>query len=151
MSDTAVNEKKYQAVIPHLVVHSADEAIAFYQKAFGAVEVTRMPAPDGKRLMHASVEILGCLVMLVDEFPEWNCLGPKALNGKSPVTLHLSVDNVDKVMETAAAAGATVTMPPADMFWGDRYGQLQDPFGHQWSLGCKIENFDPAKATTCAV
>ena len=117
---------------PHLVCAGASDAIAFYAKAFGAVELSRLPGPGGK-LMHAALRIGDSHVMLVDEMPEWGALGPKALKGSS-VTLHLYVDDVDAAIEKAVAAGAKVTMPVADMFWGDRYGKLEDPFGHQWSL-----------------
>jgi PhnB protein len=119
-------------VTPHLIVAGAAKAIEFYKKAFGAVEEARLPAPDG-RIMHAMVRIHGDAVMLVDEMPEWGALGPKSLKG-SPVTLHLYVEDVDASVQRAVDAGAKVTMPVADMFWGDRYGKLEDPFGHQWSL-----------------
>jgi uncharacterized glyoxalase superfamily protein PhnB len=117
---------------PHLVVAGAAEAIAFYKTAFGAVEKIRMPGKDGK-LMHACVQICGSSVMLVDEMPEWGALSPKALKG-TPVTIHLYVDDVDAFVDRAVKAGATVKMPVADMFWGDRYGVIVDPFGHNWSI-----------------
>jgi PhnB protein len=124
------------AVLPHLVVDDAAAAIDFYVKAFGAVEQGRVPGPDGK-LIHAAVNINGSIVMLNDDFPEMSggkSMTPKALGG-SPVTIHLVVTDVDKKFQQAVDAGATVVMPLDDMFWGDRYGVLQDPFGHQWSLG----------------
>lgn len=121
-----------QAVTPHLVCRGAAEAIEFYKRAFGAVEEMRLPAPDG-RLMHASIKIGAARIMLVDENPEWGSLSPLALRG-SPVTVHLYVDDVDAVFERAVAAGATAKMPVSDMFWGDRYGALVDPFGHHWSI-----------------
>ena len=111
---------------------SAAEAIDFYKRAFNAVEQARLPGPDGK-LMHAAVKIGDSTLMLVDENPQWGSLGPKALKG-SPVTIHLYVPDVDATVAQAVAAGAKVTMPVADMFWGDRYGQLEDPFGHRWSV-----------------
>ncbi|MGI9025629.1 MAG: VOC family protein [Burkholderiaceae bacterium] len=110
----------------------AADALAFYAKAFGAVELSRLPGTGGK-LMHAALRIGDSHLMLVDELPEWGALGPKALKG-SPVTLHLYVADVDAAIEKAVAAGAKITMPVADMFCGDRYGKLEDPFGHQWSL-----------------
>jgi uncharacterized glyoxalase superfamily protein PhnB len=119
-------------VTPHLVVAGAAKAIEFYKKAFAAVEQARLPGPDG-RIMHALVRIHGDAVMLVDEMPEWGVLGPKALKG-SPVTLHLYVEDVDAAVQRAVEAGAKVTMPVADQFWGDRYGKIEDPFGHHWSL-----------------
>jgi PhnB protein len=129
-------------VTPHLVCAGAGDAIDFYKKAFGATETSRMPGPGGK-LMHASIRIGDSAVMLVDEMPEWGSLGPKALKG-SPVVIHLYVDDVDAFTARAAAAGAKVTMPVADMFWGDRYGQLEDPFGHRWSVATHVRDVSPA-------
>ena len=120
------------AVTPHLVCDDAAAAIAFYIAAFGATEQARMPGPGGK-IMHAMIAIDGSTVMLVDEFPEWGVRGPKALGG-SPVTIHLFVKDVDAFVARAVKAGATVTMPVDDMFWGDRYGKIVDPFGHHWSV-----------------
>ena len=121
-----------RSLTPHLVCAGAADAITFYAKAFNAVELMRLPGPGGK-LAHAAVRIGDSVLMLVDEFPEAGVLGPKALKG-SPVTVHLYVDNVDATVAQAVAAGARITMPVADMFWGDRYGQLEDPFGHHWSV-----------------
>jgi PhnB protein len=118
------------ALSPHLVVDNAAAAIDFYVKAFGAVEVMRLPRPDGK-LVHASVRINGFLVMLNDDFP---AMTPISLGG-TPVTIHLTVPDVDASFQRALDAGATVVMPLEDQFWGDRYGMVRDPFGHQWSLG----------------
>ncbi len=126
---------------PHIVCEGASDAIAFYRKAFDAKELTRLPAPGGK-VMHAAIPIDGSLVMLMDDFPEWGSLGPKALKG-SPVTLHLYVQDVDAAIKQAVAAGAQVTMPAADMFWGDRYGQVVDPFGHRWSIATHKEDLTP--------
>ncbi len=120
------------SLTPHLVCAGAAEAIAFYKAAFNAVEMTRLAGPDGK-LMHAMLRIGDSALMLVDESPNYGMLGPKALNG-SPVTIHLYVENVDATVARAVAAGAKVAMPVEDMFWGDRYGRLVDPFGHQWSV-----------------
>ena len=119
-------------ISPHLVCAGAAEAIEFYKLAFDAVEMMRLPGQDGK-LMHASISILGSSVMLVDENREFGMNSPKALGG-TPVTIHLIVSDVDAVVAQAVAAGAVVTMPVADMFWGDRYGVIQDPFGHLWSI-----------------
>jgi PhnB protein len=124
------------AVLPHLVVDDAAAAIDFYVKAFDATELGRVPGPDGK-LIHAAVQINGSTVMLQDDFPEMSggkSMTPKALGG-SPVTIHLVVTDVDNQFQRAVDAGATVVMPVEDQFWGDRYGVLQDPFGHQWSMG----------------
>ena len=122
-------------VTPHLICAGAAKAIEFYKKAFGAVEEARLPGPDG-RLMHAVIRIHGDAVMLVDEMPEWGALSPKALKG-SPVTLHLYVEDVDASVKRAVDAGAKLTMPVADMFWGDRYGKVEDPFGHHWSVATR--------------
>ena len=129
------------SVTPHLVCAGAADAIEFYKKAFDAVEVMRMPAPNGK-IMHACVKIGNSPVMLVDEMPEWNALSPKSLKG-SPVTIHLAVEDVDATVKRAVAAGAKITMPVDDMFWGDRYGVLQDPFGHNWSVATHIRDVSP--------
>jgi len=125
-------------ITPHLVCAGAAAAIDFYVRAFGAVEAGRLAGPDG-RLMHAMIRIGDSPLMLVDEMPEFGSLGPKALKG-SPVTLHLYVMDVDATVAQAVAAGARVTMPVADMFWGDRYGQLEDPFGHHWSVATHIRD-----------
>ncbi len=128
-------------VTPHLVCAGAADAIDFYVRAFGAEEIHRLPGPDG-RLMHAAVRIGDSVVMLVDEMPEHGALGPKALNG-SPVTVHLYVEDVDAVVAQAVAVGATVMMPVADMFWGDRYGIVIDPFGHHWSVATHQRDMTP--------
>lgn len=120
-------------VTPHLVCAGAADAIEFYKKAFNAMEVGRLAGPQGK-LMHAMIRIGDSSVMLVDEFPDCGSFGPKSLKG-SPVTIHLYVEDVDAFVKRAVAAGAKITMPVDDMFWGDRYGRLEDPFGHRWSVG----------------
>jgi uncharacterized glyoxalase superfamily protein PhnB len=112
------------------------------------VEEGRLPAPDGK-IMHAVVRIFGSPVMLVDEMPEWDALGPKSRKGSS-VTIHLYVDDVDAVVARAVEAGAIVTMPVADMFWGDRYGKLEDPFGHEWSVATHLRDLTPAEVAQAA-
>jgi len=129
------------SVTPHLVCAGAAQAIEFYKQAFGAIEKGRMPGPDG-RLMHAAVKIGDSTVMLVDEMPEWGALGPKSLKG-SPVTIHLYVEDVDSFVARAVKAGAKVTMPLADQFWGDRYGKLEDPFGHHWSVATHQRDVKP--------
>jgi PhnB protein len=128
-------------VTPHLICAGAADAIEFYKKAFGAVEEGRLPGPNG-RLMHAMIRINGSAVMLVDEMPEWGALGPKSLKG-SPVTIHLYVDDADAFAERAVKAGAKITMPVADQFWGDRYGKLEDPFGHHWSVATHVRDVTP--------
>jgi uncharacterized glyoxalase superfamily protein PhnB len=130
-----------QSVTPHLVCDGAADAIEFYRNAFDAVEEMRLPGDDG-RLMHALVRIGGSPVMLVDENREFGMLGPKALGG-SPVTIHLYVQDVDAVVARAVDAGAKLTMPVDDMFWGDRYGQIEDPFGHHWSIATPVRSVSP--------
>ncbi|MDB5777347.1 MAG: glyoxalase/bleomycin resistance protein/dioxygenase [Herbaspirillum sp.] len=135
-------------ITPHLVCAGAADAIAFYQKAFGAVERGRLAGPQGK-LMHAAVKIGDSTVMLMDEFQEWGALGPKALKGTS-VTIHLYVDDVDAVFARAIAAGAKEKMKPQDMFWGDRYGQVEDPFGHSWSIATHVRDVSPEEMQQAA-
>jgi PhnB protein len=130
-------------VTPHLVCAGAAQAIEFYKKAFGAEEMHRLPGDDGK-LMHAAIRIGDSVVMLTDENLEWGALGPTALKG-SPVTIHLNVEDVDAFAARAVKAGAKITMPVADMFWGDRYGKLEDPFGHQWSVATHVRDVDPSQ------
>ncbi len=132
------------AVIPHLVVGDASAAIDFYVKAFGAEELGRVPGPDG-RLVNAAVRINGFTVMLNDDFPEvcgGKSMTPKSLGG-TPVTIHLTVTDVDAKFERALDAGATQVTELADQFWGDRYGVVADPFGHQWSLGQPVREVSP--------
>ena len=128
-------------VTPHLVCAGAAEAIEFYKKAFDAVETSRLPGHNGK-LVHGSIRIGDSPIMLADEFPDWGSFGPKSLKG-SPVTIHLYVEDVDSFVARAVDAGAKITMPVADMFWGDRYGQLEDPFGHRWSVGTHVRDVTP--------
>ena len=147
------------SISPALTVRNGAGAVEFYKRAFGAEELGRMPAPDGKKLMHAALRIGDSMLMLADDFPEF-CGGvkrnPKTL-GETPVTLHLYVQDCDAAMKRAEQAGATVTMPLADMFWGDRYGQVKDPFGHTWSLATPQRTLtgdelaEAAKAASAAV
>lgn len=126
---------------PHLQIgdNKASAAIDFYAAAFGATEMTRQVAEDGVRLMHAHLHVNGASLMLHDEFPEY--VGEADDDSGSPrgVVLHLQVDDADAWFARAVAAGATVGMPLTDMFWGDRYGQLKDPFGHKWAIGASIK------------
>ena len=125
-------------VTPHLTCAGAADAIEFYKKAFNAKEMMRIPGPDGK-LVHVHLRIGDSDLMLADEFPNRGSFGPKALKGSS-VTIHLAVENVDAFVERAVAEGARITMPVQDMFWGDRYGKMEDPFGHQWSVATHIRD-----------
>jgi PhnB protein len=132
------------ALSPHLVVDDAPAAIDFYVKAFDAVELGRVPRPDGK-LIHAALRINGFTVLLNDDFPEFRggkSMTPRSLGG-TPVTIHLTVTDVDAKFQRALDAGATVVAPLEDQFWGDRYGIVADPFGHQWSLGQPVREVSP--------
>jgi PhnB protein len=134
-----------ESFIPHLCCDNCSDAIDFYKKAFGAFELFRMAAPNDTRLMHAAIQIDGKPIYLVDDFPEF-CGGqsqtPKALGG-SPITIHRYVENCDRVFDAAVAAGATPLMPVQDMFWGDRYGAVVDPFGHKWSFATHLKDMTP--------
>jgi len=129
----------YHSVTPHLTVRGAAEAIDFYKRAFGARERGRMPGPDGKTIMHAEVQIGDSIVFLADEFPDMGCRAPQTLGGTTG-TLHIYVKDVDRAFQRAVAAGAEVRMPVTDMFWGDRYAKVADPFGHEWGLGTHKED-----------
>ncbi|HTO88472.1 MAG TPA: VOC family protein [Thermoanaerobaculia bacterium] len=131
----------YNAVTPYLIVDGAAAAIEFYKKTFGAKEVMRMPAPGG-RIGHAEVTIGDSHVMLADENPDMNARSPKSVGG-SPISLLLYVDDVDKTVERAIAAGAKLKRPVADQFYGDRTGGIEDPFGHQWYVATHIEDVSP--------
>ena len=140
-------------ITPHLVCRHAAQAIDFYVAAFGATELARLAGPDGK-LMHALLQIGDSHVMLMDEAPDMGALSPQSLKG-SPVTIHLYVEDVDATVQQAVAAGAEITLPITDMFWGDRYGQLEDPFGHCWSVATHIrdasaEEIQAAAARGCS-
>lgn len=128
-------------ITAHLSAHDAHKAIEFYQKAFGAKVLFVHDTPDGK-VMHATLQVGDSKFMLADEFPG---MGPRAAQslGGSPVVLNIYVDDVDTLFNQAVAAGATVTMPLANQFWGDRYGQISDPFGHSWALGSHVEDVAP--------
>jgi uncharacterized glyoxalase superfamily protein PhnB len=120
------------SVVPHFTVQGAEKAVAFYHDAFGAEELSRIPVPDG-RLMSVQLRIAGDIVHLADEFPEMGVFSPLSIGGTATV-LGLEVDNADMVFAQAVAAGAKVRQPLQDMFWGDRHGQLDDPFGHRWNV-----------------
>ncbi|MBI3668254.1 MAG: VOC family protein [Acidobacteria bacterium] len=132
----------YHTVTPHLVVRGAGRAIEFYKKAFGAQERGRMPGPGGL-LMHAELKIGDSVVMLCDEFPQMErWVAPDSLKGTT-TALHLYVEDADVVFARAVAAGAKVSMPLMDAFWGDRYGKLTDPFGHEWSVATHMHDYTP--------
>ena len=131
----------YRSVTPTLAVDGAAEAIELYKRAFGAKERMRMPGPDGK-IAHAELEIGDSVVMLSDPFPQSTVKPPTELGGTS-MGVFLYVDDVDAVVQRALDLGATVTMPVADMFWGDRFGSISDPFGHSWSIATHKEDVPP--------
>ena len=122
----------FHTITPHLVVSDGAKAVEFYQKAFGATDSETMMSPDGKAVMHAQLKIGNSMLMLGNEFPP-HCLSPKSRGGTS-VSLYLYFDNADAAFDRAVKAGCTVKMPMSDQFWGDRFGQVEDPFGHQWGF-----------------
>jgi len=138
----------YHAATPYLCVKGAASAIEFYKKAFGATELMRLAAPDGK-VGHAEIKIGDAPIMLADEHPEMNFQSPQTLGG-SPVTLHLYVEDVDAFVLQAVAAGARLVRPVEDQFYGDRSGHLVDPFGHVWSIGTHKEDVSPEEMETRA-
>ena len=131
----------YNTVTPYLAVDDAAQAIEYYKKAFGAKERARMDAPDGK-IGHAELEIGDSLVMLSDPFPHATTRPPKELGGTSG-SVFMYVEDVDAVVKKAVDEGATITMEVADQFWGDRFGSIQDPFGHSWSIATHVEDVPP--------
>ncbi|HZQ22173.1 MAG TPA: VOC family protein [Terriglobales bacterium] len=138
----------FHSVTPSLTVHDAKKAIEFYKKAFNAEPREVHYTPDGK-VMHATLKIGDSLIMLVDEFPEWGSFSPQSKPGAG-FSLHIYVPNVDEVYDRAVKAGATVEMPLADQFWGDRYGKLADPFGHKWSVGTRVKEMSPQEVESAA-
>lgn len=138
----------FSTVTPFLVCDGASDAIAFYTRAFGAVELGRLAAPDG-RLLYAAIQIGNSIIMLNDEFPQMGSLGPKKRGGTS-VTIHLYVENADAAFARAVAAGAQVAMPLQNMFWGDRYGLVTDPYGHAWSIATHLQDVTPQEMQEAA-
>jgi PhnB protein len=122
----------FYTITPHIIVSDAAKAIEFYKKALGAQETERFMTPDGKAVMHAQLKIGSSMLMLGSEHPP-QCLSPKSRGGTS-VSLYLYMENADAAFDRAVKAGCTVKMPMSDQFWGDRYGQVVDPFGHEWSF-----------------
>jgi PhnB protein len=131
----------YSAITPYLVIKGAAAAIDFYKKAFGATEIMRMPQPDG-RIGHAELRIEGSFIMLADEFPEMDHIGPKTLGG-TPMSLLLYVENADATFERSVSLGSKVIKPLQDQFYGDRSGFLEDPFGHRWAIATHMEDVSP--------
>lgn len=129
----------YHTITPSLICKNAAQAIEFYKKAFGAVERSRMPMPDGK-IGHAELKIGNSIFFIADEFPGMGAVAPTSMGA---FYLFLYVDDVDAVLNRAVAAGATVTMPVQDQFWGDRFGKVSDPFGYQWGIATHKEDVSP--------
>ncbi len=127
----------FGTVTPHLVINGAAQALDFYKKAFNAKEVRRQPMPDGK-IMHAEMRIGDSILMLADEFPGSDMKAPTSI-GTTTTVLHIYSNNVDKLWQQATAAGAKVAMPLDNQFWGERYGQLLDPYGHRWSVSMRVK------------
>lgn len=124
-------------VYPYLTVKGGKAALEFYSRAFGATEEYRAYGQDNERIMHARFRVNGAAILLSDDFPEFR--GGAEAPAPAGMTIHLEVDDADAWWQRAVAAGATITMPLADQFWGDRYGQLKDPFGHSWSIGMPVK------------
>ena len=132
----------YQTVTAALTVRNGADAIEFYKKAFGAEEIMRVPGPDGKSLMHAEIRVGNSRIMLGDEAPAMGCLAPGTLGGPGG-SLYVYVPDVDAAFKRAVAAGAKALMPVTDMFYGDRFGQVEDPSGHRWGLATHVEDVAP--------
>jgi PhnB protein len=131
----------YHTLIPYLAVDNATEAIEFYKKAFGAKERVRMPGPDGM-IGHAELEVGDSVLMLADPFPQFSARPPKELGGTT-TSIFMYSEDVDAAVKKAVDAGATVLMEPDDMFWGDRFGSVSDPFGHVWAIATHKEDLTP--------
>jgi PhnB protein len=131
----------YPVITPYLAIDGAADAIEFYKKAFAATERMRMDAPGGK-IGHAEIEIAGAVVMLADEYPDMDFRGPQARGG-TPVIIHMYVPDVDATCDRAVRAGASMVRPVSDQFYGDRSGQLRDPYGHMWSIATHTEDVAP--------
>ncbi len=142
MANASPIPEGFTSITPHIICKDAAKAIDFYSKAFGAKEICRMPMPDGKTVGHCEMQFGNARVMLADEFPDMGCVSPQSIGG-TPVTIHLYVDDVDAAFKQATDAGCEVAMPVTDMFWGDRYGKLTDPFGHHWSIATHTEDLSP--------
>jgi PhnB protein len=131
----------YHSATPYLCVKDAAKALEFYKKGFGATELMRMGDPSGK-IGHAEIKIGEAIVMLADEFPDYGVLSPQSIGG-TPVSIMVYVEDVDGFVSKAVAAGAKVLRPVQDQFWGDRSGQLEDPFGHKWHFATHVEDVSP--------
>ena len=139
----------YHTITPYLTVKGAAAALDFYKRAFGAEEICQFPGPDGKSVMHAELKIGDSMFMLSDEFPGAGCRSPQSL-GATTMNMHVYVSDVDAAFDRAVKAGATALMPVADMFWGDRYGKLRDPYGHEWGLATHKLDLTPEEMAKAA-
>ena len=151
MSDVQPIPAGFNTVTPHLIIKDAAQALEFYQRAFGAENLGQMLTPDGKKVIHGMMRIGDSMVMLTDEFPE--CLHPfvsPKTNQGTTITMHLYVDDADAAYQRAVDAGCTPNMPPMDAFWGDRYGQVFDPFGHAWSIASHHRDVTPQEMEQAA-
>lgn len=150
MSDVKPIPEGWHTVTPHMCVRGAAEAIEFYKKAFGAEEIFRMPGPGGHGVMHAEIKIGDSMIMLADEMPDMGGWVSPAANNGTTVSISLYVEDVDKAFQRAVDAGAEVSMPPADMFWGDRYSKVKDPFGHIWAIAMRKQDLTPEQCAKAA-
>jgi uncharacterized glyoxalase superfamily protein PhnB len=138
----------YHSVTPAIIVRDAAQAIEFYKRAFGAEELSRMAGPDGA-IIHAEIRIGDSVIMLGEENPQWGTLSPLSTKG-NPGSLHLYVDDADAAFARAVRAGATSRYPLEDAFWGDRYGKVTDPFGHEWGLATRLKELSPEQMQQAA-
>ena len=136
----------YHSLTPALVVRDAAKAIEFYKRAFGARELSRMASPDGQSVWHAEIQIGDSRLMLGDESPDMSALRAPTSLGGSASSVHLYVEDADAAFQRAVDAGATVSMPLEDAFWGDRYGRVTDPFGHEWAIATHTEDMSDEEA-----
>lgn len=134
--------KGFHTLTPYLIVKGAAQALDFYRKAFRAKETVRMPGPDGQTVMHAEMKIGRSHFMLSEEFPDMGSRSPHSIGG-TPVSILIYVKDVDAAFKRAVKAGAKAEMPPEDMFWGDRWSKVTDPFGHQWQIATHKEDLTP--------
>lgn len=140
----------FHSITPHLVIRGAAKAIEFYKQAFGAESLGAMSMPGSDKIMHATIKIGDSMLMLADDFPEMGSHSPQDSPAGSGVVIHIYTADTDGMFQNAVAAGATVKMPPMDMFWGDRYAQVTDPFGHGWSIGTHVKDVAPAEMAAAA-
>ena len=141
--------EQFPTLTPYIIVRNAQEAIDFYARALGAETRSVSRVPNGDKIMNAQLSIGDSVLMLNDEFPEYGSMGPGA-DSNVPMTLHINSKNIDADWQRAVDAGMEVTMPLADMFWGDRYGQLKCPFGYKWSMGQKVADLTPEQIDEAA-